>query len=251
AGLISRAERWCTSRRWWRRLRGVRLLGLLGRGDDVVPRLLHDANPDVRAEAAAWAAGSRSPAVVERLLELLEDPETLCRFAVKDSLLRLGEPVVDPLARRLPILEGVALREALTIAAALAEPRLRDPALALLGHRDPAVRALASDVVGRIGGVAAAERVAELLSDPDPAPRAAAARALGHLGHWRTAAQLTPLLRDPAWDVRRAAGVALRGLGAPGTLLLRRALADADPFAADMARQLLELPPAVTSEELG
>jgi hypothetical protein len=44
--------------------------------------------------------------------------------------------------------------------------------------------------------------------------------------------------------VRRQAGLALRALGAPGELLLRRTVAGDDPFAADMARLLLELPPA-------
>lgn len=251
AGLVGRAERWCASRRWWRRLHGVRLLALLGRGEGLVPALLADSSADVRAEAAAWAAGTPDPEVVERLLDLLEDPETLCRLTVKDSLLRLGAPVVAPLARRLPELDGRALREGLEVAAALADSRLQAAALPFCEHADPAVRAPAIDVVGNVGGDAATARLLEHLGDGDPAPRAAAARALGHLGHWPAATRLAPLLGDRSWEVRRASGVALRGLGAPGALMLRGALADADPFAADMARQLLEIPPSVDLDELG
>jgi HEAT repeat protein len=112
------------------------------------------------------------------------------------------------------------------------------------------VRALAIDVVGRTGGADAVERLTALLADPAPAPRAAAARALGHLGHWPAAGRLRELLRDPAWDVRRAAGVALHALGAPGALLLRRALLDEDRFAADMARQILQVPAEVELEAI-
>ena len=86
------------------------------------------------------------------------------------------------------------------------------------------------------------EVLVELLGDSTPEVRAAAARALGKLAHWPVAATLATLLRDRAWDVRREAGLALRALGAPGTLLLRRSLAHADPFTVDMARQILDLP---------
>jgi hypothetical protein len=62
------------------------------------------------------------------------------------------------------------------------------------------------------------------------------------MGHWPAGPAVARLLRDRAWEVRRASGLALRRLGSPGQLLLRRALTDADPFAADMARQVLDLP---------
>jgi HEAT repeat protein len=72
--------------------------------------------------------------------------------------------------------------------------------------------------------------------------RAAAAKALGKLGHWPAASSLASLLRDRDWNVRREAGLALRAFGAPGALFLRRSLSDSDPFACDMARQVLDLP---------
>jgi hypothetical protein len=42
--------------------------------------------------------------------------------------------------------------------------------------------------------------------------------------------------------VRSQSALALRRLGAPGELMLRRALDDADRFAADIARQVLDAP---------
>lgn len=250
AGLVRCAEGWCASRLWWRRLRGARVLSFVSAGEAVVPALLDDPHPEVRAQAAAWAADWPRPGVIERLLDMLGDPENLCRFTVKDSLLRLGRPAVEPLGRRLGALDGLALQEALTVAAGLAEPRLLEPVLVACDHPRGEVRALAMNVAGRIGGPAAVDRALALLDDPVPDARAAAAHALGHLGHWPAGAALAERLRDPAWDVRRAAGVALRQMGAPGTLLLRRGLTDADRFAADMARQILDVPAVVSPQGL-
>jgi HEAT repeat protein len=133
---------------------------------------------------------------------------------------------------------------ALVVAVGLAEPRLLTPALCLCRDPSPRVRALAATLLGALGGSAGVEDLTALLTDPTPAVRAAAARALGRLGHWPAAPALAPLLRDRVWAVRREAALALHVLGAPGLLFLRRYLADADRFAADMARQVLDLPEA-------
>jgi len=85
-----------------------------------------------------------------------------------------------------------------------------------------------------------------MLLDDESHVRAAAAVALGRMRHWQAGSQLAERLRDERWRVRREAGLALRAIGAPGTLLLRRALKGNDRFAADMAQQVLDLPEAAT-----
>ena len=241
-GLVSAAEALAGSRFWWRRLRGVRTLTVIGGGEQVVPPLLDDPHPVVRAAAADWAAGHPEAVVIERLLAHLADPSSLCRFTVRDSLLRMRARVVEPLARYLDTHQGAGLEPALDVAAALAAPVFLQPACRFARSPEAQVRARAAELIGAIGGGEAVDALAELLLDPEPEVRSAAADAVGKLGHWPGAVAVARLLRDPSWRVRRAAGLALREMGSPGVLMLRRALRDADPFAADMARQVLDLP---------
>ena len=81
--------------------------------------------------------------------------------------------------------------------------------------------------------------------DEDASVREAAARAIGEIGHWDGASTLADRLSDAAFPVRREAALALRRLGSVGVLVLRRARSDANPFVADMATQVLDLPESV------
>ncbi|MHB1510375.1 MAG: HEAT repeat domain-containing protein [Acidimicrobiales bacterium] len=100
-GLFERAARWCRSRRWSHRLRGVRSFGPLGGGGDLVPARLGDAHPLVREAAARWVARHPSPAPAERLVAMLDDRERRCRLAAEDALIRLGATAAEPLAASL------------------------------------------------------------------------------------------------------------------------------------------------------
>jgi len=240
--LTTRAESRCRSRLWWRRLQGARLVTLLGGRNAVMLPLLLDRHPYVRAQAAEWAVSRQDSAVIDILLALLGDPDGLCRFAVQDSLLRMGGTVIERLTSYLSAHSGSEVKAALEVAICLADPRFLDPALTLSQDHLPQIRSLAATLLSTLGGQQAVNTLTTLLDDPAPSVRAAAAQALGKLSHWPAAPMLVPLLRDQVWEVRREAGLALRALGAPGFLFLRRALNDTNQFAADMARHILDLP---------
>jgi HEAT repeats len=242
AGLLSRADRYCRSWDWRRRLQGVRIYTMLGGGDHVVSRMFDDRRPEVRAEAALWAAEHPEHTIVERLVSLLGDQATLCRFMVKDSLLRLGATAVDPLCDFLVSAKGPAAAVGLEVAASLRDPRLLDAGLRLVESRDDGLRRRAIELLGALGGERAVEMLVSGLHDQCDEVRAVAARALGSGQHWRTAGDLAAALHDPSWAVRHEAGIALRRLGPSGELLLRRMLADDDESARDMARLMLDLP---------
>lgn len=242
AEVLSAARRWCRSRLWWRRLKGVRTLVRLGGGQSTVPALLDDPHPEVRAEAAAWVAAHPEGPGVARLVRMLDRDVAQCRFAAQDALLRIGGPASEQLA---DYLEGPSARRpevCLRVATGIASARLLPVALARVHDPEASVRAAAAELLAAIGGEQAVPELAALLADANAQVRAAAAAGLGVLAHWPAAPDLAAALGDPAWDVRRAAAEALHELGAVGRLYLRRALVGPDAFAADMARLVLGLP---------
>jgi len=241
-GLTGWAEKLCGSRLWWRRLQGIRLLTLLGGGEEVVPALLKDLHPAVRCQAAEWATDHPTPAVVNSLIEMLDNRRDPARFSIQDSLLRMGYPASEPLREALNSSRTSNLVGVLEVAIGLASPQFLTPALGLCSYKEPTVRTLAAKLLGALGGGEAAKVLTGMLSDQDPQVRQAAAAALGNLGHWPAATAVAGLLRDPVWGVRREAGLALRSFGAPGHLILRRSLSDEWAPAAEMAKQVLDTP---------
>jgi len=242
-GLLSLSLKQCRSRWWWRRLRGARFCTSLGYGHSLILTLLTDPHHIVRSQAAEWASQYPTPLLIKQLLELLHDEEILCHYAAQDALLRMGDSVIEPLADYLSSHSQQAyLEPALTVALGLAAPEFLPAALSLSGHQSLNVRVRAVSLLGALGGNDVVNVLTERLDDHEQEVRTEAARALGALGHWPAASRLAAALRDPAWIVRRESALSLRALGAPGLLFLRRALCDKDEFAADMARQALDLP---------
>jgi HEAT repeats len=250
SGVSAQAEMSCRSRRWWRRLQGVRLHALIGGGEQTVPFLLEDSNTEVRAAAAAWSARDTRTEAPGQLIEMLGDEQPLVRFAAQGALLVMGRRAVEPLAAYLtqqrdpspqqtdpPVLLGT-----LQVAVSLHDMRLLAPACAYSEDRSPAIRATLAELAGAVGGEQSIALLLAALGDPCADVRGAAAQGLGRLGYWPAGPQLLAALSDKAWVVRQRAGVALRDLGAPGVLLLRRGLRESDPFARDMAHQVLDLP---------
>lgn len=238
--LTERSARWCASARWPRRLKGVRLLVILGAGQATVPRLLDDPRPEVRNAAAAWAANHPSPQVITKLVGMLNDEALACRLTAQSTLIRMGRHPVPAIISHLAQAVPAALATVLLVASRVHDSALAGPALAHRKHSDPAVRAAVAQVVASGGGTVGVEGLEGFLADPAAAVRATAAAGLGTLGHWPSSPLLADRLGDSAWEVRRAAGLALDRLGSPGQLYLQRALHSTDRFARDMAQQVLD-----------
>lgn len=240
-GVVQRAEAMTRSLSWTRRLRGARVLTVMEGREEVMLPLFTDRHPAVRAQAAEWAAHYPSRNSLRCLLGCLSETGTASGFTVQDSLLRLGPAATAPLVEFLGERRGPEAVGPLELAAALPHPGFEAPALALCHDAHPPTRARALRLLAAVGGSEGSAAARTLLDDEDAEVRAAAVAALGHTGDWASAPEVARRLRDPSWEVRVAAGVALRCLGAPGLLLLRRYRTDANPFAADMARQTLDV----------
>jgi hypothetical protein len=224
--VTKQAERLTRSTRASSRVRGVRILSLTGAAHKKILRLLYDRMPEVRIEAARWAADHPEPAVVWGLLEMLNDSDEACRTAARESLKKLGSVTVEALDRALtrirrPFKER-GLVGVLEVAASVGDPRLVETVIAFCDHTSPAVRESAVRALGAMGGSLVGGVVDRLLKDEDARVRTAAATATGRIGRWRSSARLADLLGDSDEDVRAAAAVALKALGAPGVLMLRR-----------------------------
>lgn len=240
-GLLDHARRQTRSRAWHQRLRGARLLTLLDPDPDALIPLLDDPNDAVRSQAIEAAADRHTPEAIGKLIGMLADEKSLCRFAVRDSLLRIGPAVIEPLAAYLAKAQGAAALAALQVAGGMPDHRFVEATVDRAGDASAQTRAAAAELLGAVGGTAPLLVLETLLDDPAPAVRAAAAAGLGRLQHWRAAERLAGMLRDPDFEVRRAAATGLQSLGPAGELVLRGALSDPDPFAADMAQLALDV----------
>jgi len=247
--IVQYGEALCRSRRWSRRTQGSRLLTALGEGEHVIPSLFQDPSPIVRSEVVHWAADHPSPVTIEKVLRALTDEDGFCRFAAHNALHRMGAAAVRPLDRYIGSQTGPALERAMGVAASLGHEEFSGLAGKLVDHGSPVIRRLALDTLARSGNLQSVPLVLKRLHDAEAPVRQAAVRTLGHLHCWQAAPAIGCLLADPVWAVRQETGAVLRSLGAPGILVLRRALTNPDRFVADMARHILGLPSLKTRAE--
>ncbi|MEO7454610.1 MAG: HEAT repeat domain-containing protein [Gemmatimonadaceae bacterium] len=245
-GLIDTARELIASPRWWKRLEGARLLNLCDISAQDAPVLLRDAHPLVRAAGAEIIAIHGAPADLELVVPLLRDDAEVCRFAARDTLMRGGRAAEDVVAAHLATDDAVTAEALLQVASSLGGHRFLDVALTRSTDASPRVRVLAATLLGAIGNPRATERLGLMLGDVAPDVRWTAADALASLEYWPAGPMISALLDDPEWEVRRRAAIALWKLGAPGVLLLRRALRSGTDVSQRAARYTLDF--ALASE---
>lgn len=238
-GLERSIRRRSKHRRWRHRVQAAQLHYLVTHPDFDRSPLLTDKHPLVRARAAEALTADQAVEHVDDLADLLADDSLAVRMGAQNSLLRAGGAAVEPLLRLLRE-EGPQVAEAMQVAANLPDRRLVDALSAYTASDDPELRAMTALALGSGTGLGAVDLLRKLLHDPDPDVRSAAVSGLQRLESRESVAAIGELLADSAWRVRRSAGYALDGLGAAGHLILRQALQADDPYARDMARQVLD-----------
>jgi HEAT repeat protein len=256
SGLLQRLSADLGSRRPTTRARAALLLtrpGIPAVVDRIVP-LLGDPDPDVRLVACSGLARAATPDAAESLIWGLVahvlPPERIIErlgapWAVETILAALREgptPVSEVLAAAAPRGEEVELDASLARALGLARDPRAAAALASLLDRDSVeVRISAARALGRVGETACVPVLIAALESEDWAVRAQAAKSLGALGAADALEALESSLSDRAWWVRANAARALRDLGEPGIEALQRTLEHDDRYAADRAREQLQL----------
>ena len=157
---------------------------------------------------------------------------------------------VDPLhPAKGPLAGPLSIDASLARALGLARDPRGAPALAeLLASDSVEVRISAARALGRVGGTDYVPALIDALAAEEWPIRAQAAKSLGALGAGDALVPLEGCLSDRAWWVRANAARALRELGEPGLEVLRRTLEHDDRYAADRAREQLELHAVVAAE---
>jgi HEAT repeat protein len=219
---------------------------------------LEDADPQVRLAGVRSAIEDRSPALLNKLLELVSsDPSVEVRFAAAEDLARftlLGEledlepEVTTDLKKRLLNVvrdQNQAARVRGSALAALGYFSDGDNAKELAsGFSDPILRLGAVRAMGRTADPRWTDRLMPVLGSDDPQLRLEAARALGELEDERAATPLVELLEDPEPDVQLAVIQALGQIGGEDArealLFLAEAAEDQLREAADKALEEIE-----------
>lgn len=219
-GDVEKEIRALRSVRTSRRAEAAFLLGTYGAEQAVTPlaESLCDKDEDVRVLAAQALARLAAVAAVKPLAEALADGQ-LPRPVAADALLAIGEE---------------------------AEAELRG----LLGDESERIRALACEMLGHLGAIAAQDELAEHLRDPSAHVRAAAAAALAQVGDEDNVVALRETLHDRIGFVRAAAATALARIGDRDAVneLLQIATSDADETAAAAASvSAVQLDPAAAA----
>lgn len=233
-------RRMSRSRFWHRRVRAARLSLILPESEDVTRRLLNDPRAPVRAAVIESFGVDRIATHAPALLAALSDRNKSVRFTAQQALLRGDGRLVAPVANALPELDGEAALRCLEVAANLRDPRLLPIIRLHLESPNPLARRLVAHATPF--GVPEHQLyfLINLLGDPDPVVRVAAIEAVSRLDSEWLAAQLGRAMGDTSWEVRRAAGEALARLGDIGLLVLRGVIRCDDPYARDMAQQVLD-----------
>jgi HEAT repeat protein len=216
-----------------------------------VSRKLADPRAHRRAEHAALLGDMCSSLAEVPLLQALNDRDPDVRLAAARSLGRLkprtaAGPLLFALVQGL-VPRAVAANALLSIGAA-ALPGIRN----LLHDDQPAARANAVELLGRLGNPRDSESLRERLGDDAPLVRRRACEALARLGADDAGDALEELLSDAVADVRMSAAAALGTVGdeRSAPTLLRLVQHDCVEVAEVAARALSAVAPALV-EHLG
>ena len=244
------------SRHWEHRLHAAERLGYLGDGDSETALLgaLQDPVLSVRFAAARSLARHGEPRTIPQIVLAFDSPGEMNQRRVAETLYDFGPAATNQLQTILRNVDGTysdnAVGAAARVLGMLRVPEAVEPLKGLLRHSDFRARLNAARALGMIGNHGSADDVADLAVDPAWEVRNAAMQALGRMKAERHIEKLTAALRDNAWWVRYSSAQALWQLGTAGRQALDAAMTgDADRYARDMSRQILEEHGALVARE--
>jgi len=238
SSLFPVADRYLRSRRWWRRARALRALGLI-QATDRTPQLvaaLDDPHPDVRAAALDGLTDMRDMTALEAIVVRVHD--TSLHRGRRGAALRAFGTACEPFLLELAAVDPENRLNYIYALAICGTARSRPVLCRWTEDPRVEVRATAYEALGYVGLDDESARVAiEGLKSVDPQVRAMAAYALRGWGQGHAADRLAEHL-DDTWAVAVQAARSLQSMGPAGTAQLQ-ARAPREGMGGVLARQLL------------
>ncbi len=163
-------------------------------------------------EKLTWAL-VRPGGVVERVSELLKDPNAQVRHDAAHVLSKIGDPLaVNALIDALSDDQAEVLTKVAFALGRIGDPKAIPALVRLVGHESRELQSTLHSVLEAFGPEATSALLGVLNSDAWQT-REQAAYILGFIGSENDVARLSELLKDEHWEVRFAAAHALRDLG--------------------------------------
>ena len=186
----------------------------IGRRSERLLAALEDHAGLVRVTVLKTLGQGGDPAVIPRIVPLLNDEQRVVQIAAAAALYRLGRHEHwQTVAQATDVPEGYERGAALRMLGEIGEPQGVPLLEQGLRDRQPSIRAAAAASLGKLGQ--GAPLLIAALSDPVPAVRSVAAVTLGTLKSDQALPALTRALRDSNMGVRAAAVAGLLQLNGP------------------------------------
>jgi HEAT repeat protein len=216
SGAVARTSRRLADPRAHRRAEHAALLGDMCSSLAEVPLLqaLNDRDPDVRL-AAARSLGRLRPRTAAGPLLFALVQGLVPRAVAANALLSIGAAALPGIRHLLDDDQPAARANAVELLGRLGNPRDSESLRRRLGDDAPLVRRRACEALARLGADDAGDALEELLSDDVADVRISAAAALGAVGDERSAPTLLRLVQHDCVEVAEVAARALASV-APG-----------------------------------
>jgi len=205
------------------------------------------------AEALEKLGALTTELKIKKYIKDLDDEDL--RSAAAEALVKIGQPAVDSLIKRLEDSDKYVRKKAAEALGKIGDKRAVEPLIKALGDSEWYVRWKAAEALGKIGDKRAVEPLIKALGDSEKLVREVAAEALEKLGALTTELKIKKYIKDLGdsdIDVRGAAARALGKLGALTTeLKIKKYIKDLDDSNSnvrDAAAEVLEKLGALTTE---
>jgi HEAT repeat protein len=229
SGAVTRISRRLADPRAHRRAEHAALLGDMCSSLAEVPLMqaLNDRDPDVRL-AAARSLGRLRPRTAAGPLLFALVQGLVPRAVAANALLSIGAAALPGIRNLLTDDQPAARANAVELLGRLGNPRDSQSLRDRLGDDAPLVRRRACEALARLGADDAGDALEELLADDVADVRISAAAALGAVGDERSAPTLLRLVQHDCVEVAEVAARALSAV-APALVVYLGAADDAHP----------------------